>query len=110
MSGIDLLLAILWGIGSIVEIAMYRCRPGDYHHWCDFYNHTSRLLALHSSAFRRCHNPAPYYTLYCKVINSGLSCPPLSHIFFFISVVRSRNLLFLSHIQQAEMNSENGSY
>lgn len=38
MTGIDLLLAILWGIGAIVEIVKYRCAPGGYNHWCDFYN------------------------------------------------------------------------
>ncbi|KAI9494129.1 hypothetical protein BDB00DRAFT_819710 [Zychaea mexicana] len=38
MSGIDLLLTILWGIGTIVEIAMFPCGPGDNNGWCDFYN------------------------------------------------------------------------
>ncbi|KAG0180105.1 hypothetical protein DFQ28_001703 [Apophysomyces sp. BC1034] len=38
MAGIDLLLAILWGIGVIVEMVKYRCPPGGYNHWCDFYN------------------------------------------------------------------------
>ncbi|KAI7848012.1 hypothetical protein BDC45DRAFT_610651 [Circinella umbellata] len=38
MGGIDLLLAILWGIGTIVEIAMFPCAPGDNDGWCDFYN------------------------------------------------------------------------
>lgn len=38
MTGIDLLLAILWGIGTIVEIAKFPCSPGGYDHWCDFYN------------------------------------------------------------------------
>ncbi|KAI7884569.1 hypothetical protein K492DRAFT_158215 [Lichtheimia hyalospora FSU 10163] len=36
MTGIDLLLAILWGIGTIVDIAKYPCSPGDA--WCNFYN------------------------------------------------------------------------
>ncbi|ORY93903.1 hypothetical protein BCR43DRAFT_495533 [Syncephalastrum racemosum] len=35
MTGTDLLLCILWGIGIIVEIAMYRCSPGGHSHWCD---------------------------------------------------------------------------
>ncbi|KAI8089078.1 uncharacterized protein BX664DRAFT_279798 [Halteromyces radiatus] len=38
MLGIDLLLAILWGIGVIVEVAKYHCSPGGYDGWCDFYN------------------------------------------------------------------------
>ncbi|KAI9275670.1 hypothetical protein BDA99DRAFT_496163 [Phascolomyces articulosus] len=38
MGGIDLLLAILWGIGTIVEIAMFSCKPGDLDGWCNFYN------------------------------------------------------------------------
>ncbi|CDS07850.1 hypothetical protein LRAMOSA01799 [Lichtheimia ramosa] len=38
MTGIDLLLAILWGIGTIVEIAKFPCPPGGYDKWCDFYN------------------------------------------------------------------------
>lgn len=36
--GIDLLLAILWGIGVIVEVAKFNCPPGQHNHWCDFYN------------------------------------------------------------------------
>ncbi|KAI8332351.1 hypothetical protein BC941DRAFT_474132 [Chlamydoabsidia padenii] len=38
MLGMDLLLAILWGIGVIVEVAKYRCPPGGHDGWCDFYN------------------------------------------------------------------------
>ncbi|KAI9016398.1 hypothetical protein CLU79DRAFT_763667 [Phycomyces nitens] len=38
MTGIDLLLTIMWGIGVIVEVVKYRCSPGGYNHWCDFYN------------------------------------------------------------------------
>ncbi|KAL0073936.1 hypothetical protein J3Q64DRAFT_1779793 [Phycomyces blakesleeanus] len=38
MTGLDLLLAIMWGIGVIVEVVKYRCSPGGYNHWCDFYN------------------------------------------------------------------------
>lgn len=36
MFGIDLLFAILWGIGIIVEIAKYRCTWGGK--FCAFYN------------------------------------------------------------------------
>ncbi|KAF7728280.1 hypothetical protein EC973_006454 [Apophysomyces ossiformis] len=38
MIGIDLLLAVMWGIGVIIEIAKYHCPPGGYDKWCDFYN------------------------------------------------------------------------
>ncbi|OBZ90727.1 hypothetical protein A0J61_01220 [Choanephora cucurbitarum] len=34
----DLFMALMWGIGIIVEIAKYKCPPGQYNHWCDFYN------------------------------------------------------------------------
>ncbi|KAG0165993.1 hypothetical protein DFQ28_007952 [Apophysomyces sp. BC1034] len=38
MIGIDLLLAVMWGIGVIIEIAKFRCPPGGFDKWCDFYN------------------------------------------------------------------------
>lgn len=34
----DLLMALLWGIGIIVEIAKYNCPPGQHNGWCNFYN------------------------------------------------------------------------
>ncbi|KAF1800351.1 hypothetical protein FB192DRAFT_1380282 [Mucor lusitanicus] len=34
----DLLMALLWGIGIIVEIAKYTCPPGQHSGWCNFYN------------------------------------------------------------------------
>ncbi|KAL9550692.1 hypothetical protein PS6_005403 [Mucor atramentarius] len=34
----DLLMALLWGIGIIVEIAKYNCPPGQHSGWCNFYN------------------------------------------------------------------------
>ncbi|KAG2234288.1 hypothetical protein BDF21DRAFT_492290 [Thamnidium elegans] len=34
----DLLFTLLWGIGIIVEIAKFTCKPGQYNKWCDFYN------------------------------------------------------------------------
>ncbi|CEP14996.1 hypothetical protein [Parasitella parasitica] len=34
----DLLMALLWGIGIIVEIAQFKCPPGQHSGWCDFYN------------------------------------------------------------------------
>lgn len=34
----DLLMTLLWGIGIIVEIAKYSCKPGQYSGWCNFYN------------------------------------------------------------------------
>ncbi|KAI7869949.1 hypothetical protein BDF14DRAFT_1777839 [Spinellus fusiger] len=38
MTGLDTLLAILWGVGVIVEVTKYPCPPGGFNHWCDFYN------------------------------------------------------------------------
>jgi hypothetical protein len=32
----DLFMALMWGIGIIVEIAKYTCKPGSK--WCNFYN------------------------------------------------------------------------
>ncbi|KAI8381051.1 uncharacterized protein BYT42DRAFT_565073 [Radiomyces spectabilis] len=38
MSGIDLFLTLMWGIGIIVEIAKFTCKPGGYDGFCNFYN------------------------------------------------------------------------
>ncbi|KAI8078939.1 uncharacterized protein B0P05DRAFT_541764 [Gilbertella persicaria] len=34
----DLFMALMWGIGIIVEIAKYTCPPGHLSGWCNFYN------------------------------------------------------------------------
>lgn len=35
---LDLVMALLWGIGVIIEVAKYSCKPGTLDGWCDFYN------------------------------------------------------------------------
>ncbi|KAI8884632.1 hypothetical protein K501DRAFT_247573 [Backusella circina FSU 941] len=34
----DLFMCLMWGIGIVVEISQFKCSPGGYNHWCDFYN------------------------------------------------------------------------
>jgi hypothetical protein len=36
MIAFDLVMAILWGIGVIIEVAMFRCTNGS--RFCSFYN------------------------------------------------------------------------
>ncbi|GAB5588273.1 hypothetical protein Unana1_03173 [Umbelopsis nana] len=35
---VDLVFAVIWGVCVIVEIADYKCPPGQHYGWCDFYN------------------------------------------------------------------------
>ncbi|CAM0142466.1 unnamed protein product [Umbelopsis sp. WA50703] len=35
---VDLIFAVIWGVCVIVEIAQYKCPPGQHYGWCDFYN------------------------------------------------------------------------
>ncbi|KAG0174413.1 hypothetical protein DFQ28_007683 [Apophysomyces sp. BC1034] len=35
---VDVLLAAMFGVGIFYEIAEYRCPPGDYNGWCNFFN------------------------------------------------------------------------
>ncbi|OZJ03992.1 hypothetical protein BZG36_04045 [Bifiguratus adelaidae] len=35
---VDLVLAVLWGAGSLIEIIQFKCTPGTRNGWCNFYN------------------------------------------------------------------------
>lgn len=38
MMAADVVLAVMWGVGIIIEAAKYKCPPGQHNGWCDFYN------------------------------------------------------------------------
>ncbi|KAG9285570.1 hypothetical protein G9A89_006558 [Geosiphon pyriformis] len=36
--GVDMFFAISWGADVVILVDKFKCSPGGYNHWCDFYN------------------------------------------------------------------------